>query len=526
MRKIIYTMALIVAISSCEKDDSTLLYPNDNPDFSKIEIKSDVEMLSVDFGDELNFTPEVTQSVSDKKLEYIWTASLKMGDDLLKRDTVFNEKNIKYSFKNRGHYDLRLEVKNEDYSVFKSWNVNVREHNEGIIVVGTNDNGHTNIAFARTLSELDILEGKKLQFVTDIVKKINPDYEIKDVVYTYKSKYTYSSDNSDAYFFIFTKTKIYILDHFTFKVLSVIDVPESTSGAEIKKVSIIDSSNPQASGFFTNDGRNMILDKKELLIYESEFLAGTYDQMYGNLFYRSGRNMNLGQVNIDKDESKIWTFINYHGSRSMINNTTGDDAPYDDNVKPNEYVGRNIVSVGRMNGDYWGQNNNINYFAVATDKTDKLDVKVVEFSTNPSSGFTTLRTLSYTSSQPITLSVGTELIANAKYHSMYYIKNGDIYSWDIPNAGNLKELPVKPEISLDGNKEATCMSISHDMQKLYVGFYDSDYSGNLKGGVYVYNCSDFGTVTNIQPIEKFEGISNRPVQVFYKTEGLGVFNPD
>lgn len=274
---------------------------------------------------------------------------------------------------------------------------------------------------------------------------------------------------------------------------------------------------------FTEDGRNLTFQKGEFMIYESAYTSGNYDEMYGNLFYTSGFNMNISQVNIDYEESKIWTTIYYFNGSKPVNNTTGSEAPYDDNVNENEYEGRDIITVGRMNGDYYA-GTSYNFFAISTDKNNPKDVKIVEFSTSRMVGIQTVSKNEYISESPITISQGDELIANARYSSMYYFKGGNIYQWYPTNLPPNNQLPTSPSIVLDGNKEVTCMAISYDMRELYVGFYDNSASGDLKGGLYVYKCSDIGVVSNLQPTQKFESITSRPVQVLYKTKDWGKYS--
>ncbi len=519
MKNYIYTLLVIIFACSCAKDDSTLLYPEDNPNFSKISIGSVTDSLSVDFGQILEFTPEVSQTIESKELEYEWSACLKV--DGVKQDSIVigKEKTLRHAFLKMGSYDLRLEVKNDDYSEFYTWNLDVRVYDEGFMVVGMNDQGESNIAFARKLSSMDIIDGKQLEFTTDLIGQVNPDFRLKDIVFVGKSILSYGSDK--AYLFIFCKEVVYVADPNTFEIIALLRIDESVPGAKIKKVSMLDT---YASGarLFTEDGRNLAFEKAEFLIYESKYYSGTYDEMYGNLFYTVGSNMNVDQINVDYEESKIWTTISYHANNEPVNNTTSSESPYDDNVRENEYEGRNIISVGRMNGDYW-EGTNFNFFAVATDKENANDVKIVEFSTSYSTGISTVSTTEYISEDAITLKPETEIIANARYSSMYYYNGGDIYLWYPTNLPPNNHLPTSPSIELGGDKEITCMAISYDMKELYVGFYDASASGELKGGLYIYKCEEIGVVPNLQPIKKFEGITSRPVQVLYKTKDWGKY---
>jgi len=520
MKNYIILLLLSLLVYSCADDDSTLIYPENNPNFSHISIASPTDSLSVDFGQIFEFTPQVTQKIEGKELKYEWSACFKKDD--VKEDSIVigDEQALRHAFEKMGAYDLRLEVKNEDYSEFYTWHVDVRVYDEGYMVVGMNEAGVANIAFARILSSTDILEGKKLTFVSDLIAKVNPNFDIRDVIHVRKSILAYGSN--DAYLFIFCKDDIYVADPLTFEIISTVDVGETIPGAKLSKVSIMDTYTTGGI-LFTEDGRNLTLAKKEMLLYESVYSSGIYDDFYGNLFYTSGRNMNLSYVNVDYEASKIWTTVYYHAGSMPVNNTTNNVDPYEDDFRANDYDGHNIVTVGKMNGDYYN-GTNTNFWAIATDKVNTKNVKVVEFSTGYITGINTVNSYEYTAGNEITLPMHSELIANARYASMYYKNDGEIFVWYPGNLPPHNQLPEAAAIKLDGTKEVTCMAVSYDMRELYVGVYDPDASGELKGSLYIYDCKDIGSVSNLEPSRKFENITTKPVQVLYKPEAWGKYN--
>ncbi len=521
MKKSIYILFIIGTLYSCVKDDSTLVFPEDNPNFSLIEISSPTDELSVEFGKQLEFSPVVTQTKTEKEVSYKWVAwHIDNTGAQEEPITIGTENSLNHTFLEKGSYKLRLEVKNEDYSAFKYWDVIVRLYDEGYMVVGENNTGESNIVFARKLSETDILDGVELTFTKNLIQEINPDILIKDVIHVGKSILSYG--NSAAYLFIFTKDYIHIADYLSFQIINSVSVAAASPGSSIAKVSMMDTYTSNAT-IFTDDGKVLQFNKFEFNLYKSNSYSGTYEDMYPGLFYTSGVNQNLSQIFVSYTESKLWEYIPYHGSGGLVNNTTGLSSPWTDNEKPNEYAGRDIVSVGRMNGDYW-EGTNSNFFAVATDKINPLDVKIVEFTSSYANGIVTVNTTNYTASNPITLPSKQSLIANARFNAMYYYNDNKIYVWNPLNLPPNNQLPKTAAITLGGNKEVTCMSISYDMQELYVGFYDNDATGDLKGGMYVYKCSDIGIASNLGPIKSFENITTRPKQVLYKTKDWGKYN--
>jgi hypothetical protein len=516
MKKILL-IVLSGLLFSCVKDLSTLIYPENDPNFSSITITSPTEQLSVDYGQEFIFTPVVTQKIASKSLKYIWTANYIQSGTVGEIVEIGEGATLKYTFPKYGTYRLRLEVQNEDYSAFKTWEINVRVYDSGYFVLGNDDSGKSNIAFARSLSQTDILEGKELTFITDIINKVNPSHNIKDVVRIVKSILRYG--RSDAYLHIFTKDKIYIADPNTFLVFNVISFSELLPGEYIKKVSVYDTY-LTGSYIFTTNGRLVGYQKPEFLVYRMDNWGDKiFDDAFVNLIYTSGANVNGGEALVDYANSKIWMSINYHNGNLPVNNTSGINASqnnFGDNYRPNTYQNMDILSVFRMNGATNG-GTPYNLFAVAKDRSNPLLIKIVEFTTSTSTGITPVNEFSYTSSSPVTFRRELEMVPNARYSTVYYSDGNKIYAWYPKNVPPNNQLPANPSITLGAGKSITTMSVSYDMKELYVGFYDQNSSNALKGGFYIYNCSEIGVNQNIQPIKKFENITTRPVQILYKS---------
>lgn len=515
--RLYYSFFISLFLISCIKDDSTMIYPENNPGFSSITITSPTEKLSVDNGEEFVFTPTVKQSVEGKELKYIWTANqIKSGvvGDIFK---IGEEATLKYTFPTFGTYRLRLEVQNEDYSAFKTWDIDVRVYDAGYFVVGNDDAGNSNIAFARTLSQTDVLEGKSMTFTTDLINKVNPGYSIKDVIYIRKSIISYGK--TDAYLHIFTKEKIYIANPNTFEIFNVINFSQRFPGEYIRKVSIYDTYITGAR-IFTTKGRIVGYDKAELFVYTPDsWKDKTYDNAYVNLIYTQYSNVNGGEATVDEANSKIWISISYHNNSLPVNNTSGINAAqnnFGDDYRPNIYQNMNILSVFRMNGATNG-GTPYNYFALAQDRTDPSKVKFVEFTASYSSGINTVTENSYITSSPLTFKKGMEMVPNARYSSVYYADGGNIYVWYPKSTSPNNQLPSTPSLNIGTGKVITTMSVSYDMKELYVGFYDQNSSNTLKGGLYIYTCSELGVNQNIQPKLKFENITTRPVQILYKS---------
>lgn len=494
-----------------------MVYPQDNPNFSSITITSPTEQLSVDHGHQFVFTPTIKQKLEAKPLQYKWTANFIESGKVGEIFTVGEEATLRYTFPEYGTYRLRLEVKNEDYSAFKTWEINVRVYDAGVIVVGSDDAGKASIAFARSLSPTDILEGKQQTFMQDLVAKVNPQYNITDFVAIVKSIYVYGS--SKAYLHIFTKERIYIANPNTFEIFNVIEFTKQFPGEYIKKVSMYDTY-ITAARIFTSKGRVLSYDKAELSAYRNDYWGDmTFDNAFTNLIYSQGVNVNGGEFTIDEKNSKIWTTIAYHNGSKPVNNTSGVNASqnnFGDNYRPNIYQNMDILTLFRMNGSTTG-GTPYNYFTIATDKSNPLKVKFVEFTTNTTAGISTIAENLYDATAPITFKKNMEIVPNARYNCAYYADGSSIYVWYPKNPAPNNQLPKSASINIGAGKTITKLYLSYDMKQLYVGFYDTNSSNALKGGLYVYDCAAIGQIQNQQPTQKFENITTKPVAILYKS---------
>ncbi len=523
MKHYILIIFITILLVGCAEDDSTLLYPGDNPNFSMISISSPTDTLSVDAGDVLNFTPVVSQLVDSKDLEYIWSTIGGKGMPQTDSLRVGFEKELSYTFPEAGSYFLRLEVKNEDYSVFKTWHVDVRLQDEGLMIIGEDDGGEMMMSFARKLSETDLLEGKELSFVTDVLKNVNPNLKVTDVVRVIKTQTGYSL--RAHYIFIFTKTHIYIVDGRTFNLINTVNFSDQFNGETIESIS--SAFEPYRTvQIFTSAGRIVLFDKRQFLAYPSSQYEGyTFEAMLPDMDYVYRGSETAGFLNVNYSESKLYNFYIWYGTNRLMNNTTGipeGGTEWTDNVKPNEYEGRDIIGVSRMLGDSYSIP--IDFVSISLNKADATKVKVVRFGLGFRDGsFTNVGEPYVYNTSNLTYVPHSEITPNGRYNCFYYFNENNIYKWNPFTASNMA-LPETPSVTLDGDKEITCMSISWDMKELYVGFYDPSATGELKGGMYVYDAGEIGLDADLQPIQKFEGVSTKPKQVFYMPKGLGSYS--
>ncbi len=497
----------------CIDDNSSELYPENNPDFSHITITSPTDTISVDLGQPVNFTPVVSQTIEGKALSYRWTANTLASDGTLGKEfECGSEATLDYKFVDKGSYKLKLEVKNEDYSEVKSWVMEVRTYDRGYFVVGNDDaTGISTISFARELSATDILEGKKMTFAVDLLRNINPQYEISNVIRIAKAILQYRK--SDAYLHIFTPDKIYVADPESFEIFWVADFAAAFPGEKIIDVGVTDTyMNPAYLACYDSQkGKYRLLgyNKNEFMMYGIGLndLSTYYgDEMFIGRLAVSGKNMYI--KNYWVSDNQVWHYDT--GSGAISCNTTGNRA--------NIYNGYDILDIFQMNGNsYEGQE--YNAFAVCRNKSNPDQYMINEFP-------------NMATDMPITFDCrnatykkGMQLVPNGRYASVYYANGADVYVWYPKNVAPNNKFPTKAAFNIGEGKEVTFMRVSLDMRELYVGFYDRNSSEALKGGFYIYDASQIGMVPNQEPTKKFENITSRPVDIIYKTLSWDIYKP-
>ena len=526
MKKILTYILFGVLFMGCIDDESGDLHPENNPNFSHITITSPTDTISVDLGQKITFAPTISQKIEGKELTYRWSANLITEGALGKEFECGTDAVLDYTFVEKGQYKLKLEVKNEDYSEVKAWVMEVRAYDRGYFVVGNDpQSGVSTISFARELSASDVLEGKKLEFAVDLIRKINPNHDIKNVVRICKSIIEYGSTAANLH--IFTKEKIYVADPQTFEIFWVADFVAACPGETIEEVGILDTY--QTTAYLrTSKNRVVGYNKSEFGLYsiESENLSNQYaEEFYCDMFTVSGPNMNLAYYWVkDNKVCTNITYFSYGGGTNPANNTMAqnDAGIFVDGGRANEYDGYDILSIFNMNGEiYSGQNGNP--FSVCK-RGGEDHYMIVEFNVAYDAGFVTQSIIEF-DCPDATYKKGMRLVPNGRYNSVYYADGADVYVWYPKNVAPNNKFPSKAAFSLGSGKEVTYMRVSYDMRELYVGFYDHNSSETLKGGFYIYDASQIGTVANLQPKEKFENITSRPVDIIYKSLDWDIYTP-
>lgn len=488
MKKNIYKLGVFVLlcsiISSCIKDDSVGLVNN----ISTISLETDRDTLNINFGFPLVVEPTIEQSMADMELSYEWSYNSEKKPEL---KMISNDKILNYRFREAGEKKLRLKISNKHTAIFKYFTVFVNtEFEEGIIIMSNDNQNKCNISFMKKLSAEELLAGKVEEFIPHCIKMVNPGYDIKNAV---------DFDRSNGYLYITTSLdqKIYLFDHKTFDLLTVIDLskefPELIPKQTLSLLDIYSRGN--INYILGENGKVYYFDPGILSVVESShFGEGHFDHFSEQ--YSTGR---YGYMNgiylIDYENSRV------HYSSSTYR-WTGD-----------QLAGQNIISVCKNSS-----NSTVNI--IARSNEDPTEIIVSNFSYSLSR-YNHPETVYYKSEyryneENFPLSKGHKILPNKTYNCAYFFIDNGLYLWYY---NNLEEkIPTTPIITIPEGMEITSIDCRQDEEKLYVGVYDPSSSEDLKGSLYIYNCADIGVVPNLQPEKVYENIADKINTVFYKVK--------
>ena len=111
----------------------------------------------------------------------------------------------------------------------------------------------------------------------------------------------------------------------------------------------------------------------------------------------------------------------------------------------------------------------------------------------------------YDASLPIKVNRNTLLAGSNPCECLYYTCDDGIYCWDLK-----QKLPTTPVIQIPSGMEVTSLSMDAEEKLLYVGLYEKDRVGELKGHLYIYD------VKTAVLVNKYHEIADKPVKIVYK----------
>lgn len=495
MKNIIFViLGMLLLCHACIEDESAL---PDKP-ISEITISADFDSLSVDFGMELVYEPQIEQT-GDLDLTYEWSYS--QIDKKGNRDSLrflSNERVLRHQFKKLGNYDLRLKVSNEHGSTFKKFALSVRAFDEGIFVLSKDDAGKGRVSFMRPLSREEMEEGKEETFNTDVFNSVNPGYVLNDPVDVEKI-------GPDIFLLSRGDNSVYRIDAQTFDLYNIIDL--KTEISEDRPLAIVSMDRSITTyavwceqGNFANVDYNgdivfqsdlnengIVLDKMYSMIYKAPIPPSTYVL-----------NMKCYYIFLNYEQSYMYYLYNYPATGDAYYTQERWDFPDEDLI--NVVMDENMFVYLITRSKQFPERINHRIYQASSKKRNLTRKASYDYSY---------------SAEQITLTRESVMKSNPRLYNMFYTTGNKVYCWQNAGAWYQTKLPENPVITLEG-KEITCFEFSPDWLQLYVGVYDPSLP-DLKGCVYVYDADKIDPATQeLTLLKKYEGIADRPIKVFWK----------
>ncbi|MEO6682918.1 MAG: PKD-like family lipoprotein [Ginsengibacter sp.] len=434
----------------------------------KIELANIEKTVNIDKNEKISLSPIVTQSKGNLDLTYEWQVDYKV---------VSTEKDFTYSGTDLGSYVVRLKVSNADGSAFKSFVLNVNSpYEEGLMVLGENQQGLGTLSFLRKLTPAEKEAGKVEGFATNLFELNNPGKSIgkgpSDLVKRGRQLYISSADDG----------KISVVNGKTLELEAVVTAPEFPNFKPFK-LNVPDNTST-SSIILNKDGKLFTLASQDLLILKNTNLTDNVPN--ADLAMKTAV---VGTMNFthnyfwDKDGSKLWNFW-YIGSNSLDVLANQELISFFPTTGAVYTLTRDKTDPSKLTKTVFGEFIQV-YFQKPIDLKEKREF------TNPAP----------------TLTENSITLVNQKFVKLVYANGGSIYNWFYTGI----DIPSTPFISIPIPGVVTSLASNPAGTELYVGVYNSAASG-LKGSVLVYN------IDNGALINKYEGVSDKPVKLFYKTK--------
>ena len=461
--KYLFVGLLPILLLSCYKDNTSI----GTNQITELKISfpnvtgSEVNMEK---NEPLTIDPVITQDGADKPMTYEWQVNY---------EVYSTDKKLVYPCSKLGKYFIRLKVSNEDGSAFKSFNLNVNSpYEEGLMVLGQNEQGDGTLAFMRKYSPAEIAAGKVESFVNNVFTLNNPGNKIgknpTDIAKRLNQVFISSSGEG----------KIYYLNAKTFELEATISASDYP---DFKPVAM----NVPDAGFRTavilcEGGKIYNLALLENLILSNVKYSQT-------VMMKTGFGFNLNDCfnyYWNPATSQMLQYSSYYTTNSLqaFQNQDLVDFFYDD--ASSIYV----ITKSRTTPTVYTKTVFSQY--IQNNSTKLLDIKEQAV-------------LNVIGGDPV-LTPSSPIVVNAIFKKLIYASGNKLYSWFYTGTS----MPTTPFATVD---EGTITSVeqSVDGSLLYVGVYNPAASG-LKGNVYVFN------MDNGNLIKKYTGVSDKPVKLFYK----------
>lgn len=490
MKKLKYMAGIclmFILAAACYDDDTTL---PDQP-VTLAGIGSDAkDTLYLYFGDTIRIKADIEAHGQD--VTYQWGIGKYADDGKGNISTVFKtvgtEKDLVYKTNQLGHYHLRQMVTGPDGSSLKYYHVFVdSEFEEGFLILGKKTNGKGSLAFMKTLTPQETEQGMTPRFRQNLFAYANEGKEI------YEDALDCDKVGDYLYIMCGQPQKLIMMDAKTFQVTFEYDF--KVYNPNFVPCNFLSADHKYCRNFYATSRNGGIAR-----IQSQQLAIVPYHEIPQNLVFSRSFDreswFSIHKYIFVNDESNL---LYMHGNDGV--NTFFDWYNCYDYFKDSQIIqffmdyDENVMVFHKKSGMY---------------KLTKIDQGM----SIPWQGGIFIHYEKDFNTNTI-LTEGSSIVVNDLYTCLFFSHEGEIYKW---NYNQDTELPARPFIELPNGEVVKCMSQSGsgteagkpNQTELYIATYNPDRAGEFKGSMYIYD-ADNGTLLN-----KYEGISDEPVDVFYK----------
>jgi len=446
---------------ACYKDNSTLgKNPITQIQISLPEITDAV--VNKEKNDTLVINPVITFQGKEKPVTYEWEVNY---------EVFSTQKELVYPCSKLGSFNVRLKVSNDDGSAFSTFTLNVNSpYEEGLMVLGQNDQGEGSLAFMRKYTPQEIAQGKVESFVNNLFTLNNPGEKIgknpTDIAKRQKQILISSSGEG----------KIYYLNDKTFELEATVSAPDIP---DFKPVAMnIPDGGFRTASILCEGGKIYSLAMLEFLVMK--------DKKYSQpVIMKTTFGFNLNDCFSyfwDSTKSQLLQYSAYYTTNSLQAFDNQDLVTF-------FYDASSIYVITRDKTDPSIYTKTVFSQYIQNVSTKVLDIKQ--------------QAVLNVSGTPL-LNPFSPVKVNTAFKKLLYASDNKVYSWFYTGT----DMQTTPFITIDEGT-VTALEQSPDGTQLYVGVYNPNATG-LKGSVYVFDM-DSGAL-----IKKYSGISDKPVKLFYK----------
>ena len=497
MNRIKYIWGILIVLcclQACYDDNSKLA---DQPIIEVNILPTAKDSINIYFNNTLEIKADI-ESETDA-LTYQWDMGLyaedpKTGESTTVFKNISQEKDLSYVVRELGHYHLRQIVTSEDGSTIKYYHVFVNsQFEEGFTILERRPDGKGGISFLKTLTPEEIEAGMEPSFMQNAFAYANGGKEL------YLDPVDIDKVGNYLYILHGESQKLVQIDAKTFEEIYEYDfkfyqldfVPTTMMTCDYRYCT-------EFTVTSKNGGVAMVQVQQQAIFPFPGLPQGTvYTDGYDRPSYFSSST----EVFISKDRDAVcWSGANGYDPFFSFQNCF------------DYFKGMYVLKIFQNE-----KSDGNDVFVVYRDGGQTKVVGIHSAMLNLSTG----KGLWVLFERPVREGIITEesqILPNDYYTCAFVSHKNEVYKWFYTQL----DLDAMPFIKLPEGEEIRCLNHyqksrndsnyqDYSVQKeIYIASYNPNREGEFKGSLWVYN-ADTGKLIN-----KYEGISYEPVDMFYK----------